>query len=322
MGFISSMLDKSVFNKGSYAAAIGAGDKNGYAVVKISPNTKRLSSNPNDTSVDVPIVGVIADENGLEYSIESNWTELGGIAQSVLPNSISKYSDAYKQVNNVANIAGAANMGAAYASKKIYQQSGFLTLKLQLMVVDWQGQGTPVLSSQLLSYYMLPRKIGDLGDVVDAALEKMKETVKTLQAKGKFISAAEATMLEGTIKAIEGIGSIPGAIDGYLEKNLDGLALSVYNTAKENALKNKEDLYTLRSSPVPVSVEIGQFFKNTDMVITNCKFEFSKEMTRMGPLYVKMDLDLTSRMILTSMDDIGLISLNKEARYKEATNFY
>ena len=115
----------------------------------------------------------------------------------------------------------------------------------------------------------------------------------------------------------------PDAIDGFIESHLpaDSITLSLYNQAKKNANTDKNDLYTLRSSPVPVKVEIGNFFKNDDMVITNCSFNFSKEMTRNGPLFVKIDLDLSTRMILTSMDSVGLVSTNTPSRYLTSTNF-
>ena len=67
-----------------------------------------------------------------------------------------------------------------------------------------------------------------------------------------------------------------------------------------------------------VSVTIGQFFYNPSMVITGVNFQFSKQMTKAGPLFVNATIDLSTRKILTDLEDVGLIlPSGAHKRYKE-----
>jgi len=51
------------------------------------------------------------------------------------------------------------------------------------------------------------------------------------------------------------------------------------------------------------------------MIIKGVDFEFSKEMTEAGPLFVKVNLDLSTRRILTDLSSVGLHGAQKKSRY-------
>lgn len=330
MGFISGAFDKSVFNKGSYAAAIGKpGKKNGYAVVRITPTIARNGENELDST----ITGVLnSDQGGFNFNIEANWEPMGGFAQSVLPDALSKLSPLYDNVNALAQLGGNAKMGVSYASKLIYQQSGYLTINIPLMIADWRGIGQPLMSAMLLSYYMLPSKNKNninQKDTISNLTTWLKE-----QLKNNKVDSAAATVLKnllvGSAGFVEGAALDFGALAKKYNDQIvsfdksgtlaagEATAAASFGTGVSNGVGGINDMYTLRSSPSPVQVEIGEYFKNTDMVITNIKFEFSKEITRMGPLFLKVDLALSTRQIMVGIDDTGLIPIATQSRYLQA----
>lgn len=308
MGFLSGMLDKSVFNKKSYQSAIGKDNNNGYAVVKITPRIKRVSKNDKDFA-DPPIKGVYDySEGGLEFSVNANWEPLGGIAQSVLPGG-SVVGDAYSKVNQGASLFGVANIGAGWASKLIYQKSGHLEIRVPIMIVDWEGIGQPIMSAKLLSLYCLPTEVMNISETLQNNSEKIEQEIENMrgslnemaQSTGKLTDVATAAGANGLTKAGE-------AVEGVIVKGKKILDAADQIGAVDNFKNNllDDDAVTLRSSPSPVILEIGEYFKHDDMVIQNVNFQFSKEMTTSGPLFVKANISLISRKIMTSPGDIGI----------------
>jgi len=318
MGFLKGSFDKSVFNLDSYGSALGKGNENGYAVVRIIPNSSRLMGDR-----DPSIKGVYDDSSGgLNFNIEANWSsigQLGGV--SILPSQFGIAEKIYGSINKYGSIGGLSNMGAALSSQLIYQKSGYLTIKVPMMIVDWNGNGQPIMSSLLLARYCLPHEIagGDELKITEEKLGEMYNEVKEwLRKKGKDNSDDKVFQIlaKGALKGIEGFEEGVEFVRRQTEEVVDKnpvLKESV-KTAKEN-IGRFEDVYTLRASPTSVTVEIGQYFSNNDMVIKGVDFEFSKEMTKKGPLFVKVNLSLSTRSILTGLDSIGLHEAQKESRY-------
>ena len=322
MGFLPGSLDKSVFNQGTFESAIGKDGRPGYAVVRITPNNARLSmAGGQDQGFDPSIKGVFDFEKGtFGFGVEANWASLGDIGGAILPGATNMVKGVFEKLNAGANLAGAAEVGAGLASQLIYQKSGYLEIKIPMMIVDWNGTGQPVLCALLLSRYCLPSFVLNGKDVVEKGLEKVKEWVEGLDEKDprkavyEKISGWGKGASEGIENTFGGIGKsladkAPDTVK-YLNEKTSELAGKVGENIGEI-----DDAYTLRASPSDVSVEIGQFFVNRKMVITGVNFEFSKEMTRSGPLYVNIDISLKSRRILTSLNDIGLQLPNKNQRF-------
>lgn len=323
MSFISGAMNKSVFNKGSYQAAIAKTNngkaENGYAVVRIQPSSKRLGETSNS---DTAIVGVMDySQDGLTFSIPSNWRDLGGMGGSLLPNGLKNLEGVFDKVNNIAQIGGAASLGSSFASKLIYQQSGYLEISIPMMVVDWKGIGQPLITAILLANYCLPRNIagGSMKEVLEKVNTWIDEQLKSMQESenngekimGNLANAAKQGA-EGVVKTVE------NAIDTAIDSTRNQVAKDAYKQYKEIIGQGLDDFTTLRSSPVPVNVEIGQYFKRDDMVIKNLSYTFSKEMTKCGPLYVKFNLELSSRQIMIGAPDCGLFLPNTISRYTVA----
>jgi hypothetical protein len=303
MGFISGAFNKSVFDKSSYKAAIGdtsIDGTNGYAVIKIKPDYPR--SNEEEDPV---IIGVI-QKDGLSFSLDANWQELGGMAGSIFPTMATKFRGAYEVANNASMIAGNSDFGAVAASRKIYQKSGYLKISPNIRIVDWKGVGQPIMSALILLTYITPSNVPLL------TAEQLGNEIKELYAKIKDKLGDKATEV---LEKFEGIYSnatkeISEAVDNVTVDNKLG---GVLNSTK-NQLSDVEKDYSLRSSPVPLTVSIGQFFKRSDMIIENVSINFSKEMTLAGPLYVDIDISMSSRKIVSNVTDIGIIFPDNKSR--------
>jgi hypothetical protein len=304
-----NVFNKSLFKKDAFMEAIGDSKNNGYSVIRITPQDARAGSGEKDPA----IIGVI--KNNISFSIESNWTDLGNIGSTIFPSGSSTVKNFMDKGNSVANVLGFSDLTASFASKLIYQQSGRLSISPQMRIVDWNGTGQPIFSSLLLAAYCLPRTY------FSPSSEETKKTMEWLTEEGKriynemkakqsdtgqkMIGAIENTaeaIAEGVEEGIKLVGSFVDKTmgDGYSKRLLD------------ESVDGLDDLFSLRSSPSPVTIEVGKYFKRTDMVIENVNFEFSKEVTENGPLYVDIDITLKSRKILTDLEQVGLKSPNSK----------
>jgi hypothetical protein len=324
MGFISGALDKSVFTKESYKSAIGDTSKidgvNGYAAIRIAPDANRSNGQR-----DLPVIGII-QKSGLNFSIDATWESLGDIGGSVLPQGAQFVKAVYEKINNFSMIAGNADVGSVVASRKIYRKSGYLIITPNMRIVDWKGIGQPIMSSLLLATYATPHP--DPLVTSEALLAEIKSTVngmlETMKAKKNEPGATMTQRVAGVIiEWTEGVLTVAGeAIDNVDNITTGGFFGKTIESAKTNLADIDKDL-SLRSSPVPVTLSIGTFFKRKDMVIESIKFDFSKEVTASGPLYVDIDLTLSSRKIITSENDLGFLIPNGVSRvgYVNSTGF-
>lgn len=324
MGFLPGMLDKSVFNQDTWAAAIGDDDSNGYAVVRVKPNNARLFG---DGKPDPDIKGVFDFESGgFSFNIDANWEEFGRIGGIALPTASSKVSDITGRINAAVNTFGVSDIGAGLSSQLIYQKSGFLQITIPMMVVDWNGTGQPLLTAKLLSRYCLPSNSTNIEEKIKEEVKRIEEELKKASQEEK---GAKQLAAKGVLSLSEGVKNFGQVVQNQTNQILDntgitGEAVKAAGEAASNAAEVLDrnvggisDLYTLRASPSDVTVEIGQFFKNKNMVITGVDFSFSKQMTKRGPLFVNINISLKSRRILTSLEDIGLVVPNQDPRYVE-----
>jgi len=306
---IAGAFNKSLFSKDSYKAAIGSNnsfdsDENGYAVVKISPKFARLGQ----TEKDPDIIGVFnTSEGDYSFTIDSSWADMGGIASSVLNGAGGSIAEKYEKTGSIASLGGATLQGNAYASKKIYQKSNYMEIKIPMMVVDWNGTGQPLMSAMLLALYCLPsNNLGEdisrkISSYIDDQIEQMQNSENKIVQAVAYTSKAVKNYTEGAIiSAKQRLNELSDAVGG--------------DYAKDNILGDLDDVITLRSSPTPIMIKIGNFFSHNDMVIERLEYTFSKEMTKAGPLYAKFNLSLSTRKILTNLEDIGL-AIPKNNRY-------
>jgi hypothetical protein len=193
-------------------------------------------------------------------------------------------------------LGGTANPNnLGMSSKKIYSSSGYLELDLDFRIVDWKGTGQPLKSAFLLSAMALPKN--------KANYTASQVSINTIDKFIKFFGSAIAdkNMVNQTsndlmklIKdtfgiAEEGVIKILNAAPGMNGKEITGYL-------------NSPEFFTLASSPLPVTIKIGQYFEHSDMIIETVGTEFSKSMTEFGPLYSDFKIHTSSRQTIL-LDD-------------------
>jgi len=321
VSFISGAIDKSLFNEKSYLAAIGdvEGTKNGYSVVRITPQSR------NTGEIDPSVVGVLSDDNGFRYSLAANWSSMGTVASSSV---LSKTFELGRKIYDVSSpllALGGSSLDNSYASKKVFiVGENYLNININMMVVDWDGEGQPMLAARALSKYLLPANGGVNGIEplhVKGEMLGIFKTVEdaTIKAAAKVIGEKPAQFIEQSVDnglnfASDKISTLTETIDTTF-KGLTGNAGNILKKGYENATEGLGDIDLIRSSPAPINLEIGQFFKKSGMVIESLEVQFSKEMTRTGgPLYANFTIGFSSQVCLTDIESIGLNKIQTQTR--------
>lgn len=295
--------NKSVFGKETYRKAIGTDETNGYAVLKIEPRGNKFTKRP-----DPGVKGVIRDN--LEMQLTPTWTTMGGqggIVPSIM--SLAKlpnwYGGASTLIQGGANAAGFSQIGAVFSSKKVYQQSGYLTITPSMRIVNWYDDAlnSPMVNAFILLNYCVPGDaINGFKELKDFLKQKTPGALKIFNAIADGIKEG----VEGVVNAADSL--IPdGAADevAALGQGLGNLGREVFDGV--------DDLQVLRKSPTPVRVTIGQYFQHDDMIVESVRLKFSKEQTENGPLYLDAYLTLSTRRVVYDIEYSGLQHANKWA---------
>ena len=323
MGFLANTFNKSLFTVDSYKSAIGDEKNNGYAVIKIIPDNMRSLSK----DFDLGIIGII--QNPIKFNVTAEWEQMGGIT-GLLPRLPIGIQTLGKGINSLANVGGFADLGSVYASRKIYKKSGYLDITADLKIVNWNDDGSPYKSVILISTLLLPDSTMGREGLSIAKKYIEEESIKIAGALKRGYDVTKSGIIEG-MNQIDKITGKPNnflpathykelteGVINFMEQTADRMGAKIGDSVKnftnstigqqliKNTMEELEDYVTLRSSPSTVTVEVGNFFKKRDMILTDASFEFSKEMTKSGPLYVDVHLTISSRKILGDVTDLGV----------------
>lgn len=302
MGFLINTLGKSLFTEESYKVALGKnssdtihGTQPGYACIVLQP--AKLRAFGSKGKKEPAIIGLIKGQMTFNYM--ANWSQMGGFSDvmpsiPILGKTVAAGKAAVAGLSRISNFIGGADIGAVYASKLLYNKSGYLEISPSFRIVDWKGNGDPLAAGFLLASFCMPGDSASLEELIRAAIESMKGgDPKSLKARiGAFLE--------------QGLGLAKEAVTN-IQSNIEEFGGQVGANFYNNIAKELADDYTnIRSAPVPLKVTIGHYFYHKDMVLKNVSITYSKEMTRMGPLYADVQLALSSRKIMASTADIGL----------------
>ena len=250
--------------------AVGNYDEtdNGYGIVEFFPTFKTGKKSF------VTVKGVMKE--ALSLSFDSEWTDMESINIPIV-------SDTIEEAGNVVGAApmlvGGGEWGYVWKSQKVWKKSGYVKVDGTFIVVDWNGDGTPLKAAHDIIQYCTPGSgfVNDNGATeLAAAFNGMVTSATSLAAKGAN------TAIPGTSEMVQ--------------------------NASDNFVKNMTDFATLKDSPPPITLKIGKYFIHTDMVITNVSTKFSKEVSVEGPLSVEITFAAESRTRTSGIKDIGLLS--------------
>jgi hypothetical protein len=207
--------------------------------------------------------------------------------------------------SNASALAGGGDLGSVWLSKKLWRRNGDLKISPRFKIVDWDGTGRPLRFALDLVKYCVPGQTS-----VSTELEKSINELRIDVEQG-LNTAGKATT-----------DSLNGFKDLNDKKKNTGINLANQfvagarkraTTVSNNILDDLHDVITLKDAPPPVKVQIGQYFYHPDMVIRSVSFDFSKEVSERGPLYVDVTLDVVTRKHVRGLKDVGFVEVGKMA---------
>lgn len=200
------------------------------------------------------------------------------------------------------NGLGIFNTG--FWSQLYFKNGGYIVLNPEFRIVDWgesEASTSPtVYAAMVLTSCCIPK--GGPGSTL-RGLEGMTSLDGALK---RFKQMGKDALFNGLAFAQGGADFISDAVDA---------AVSVSPERQQQARKTvgKVDLSAFLSrSPSTVSVEVGSLFRNNEMIVEAVDCKFSKEMTRRGPLYVDVKLEL--KTLKRPRNDAGLLSFSDKKR--------
>lgn len=257
---------------------------NGHSVIKIMPNFTYYDKDRSDLE---PIIGVLL--KNVSFSVNSEWQEMG---VPKIPSVLGVAANAMNSFD-LGVLGGSGEFGAVWKSKKLWRKSGDLKINPDFRVVDWHGDGEPLRSAIQIVKYCLP---GNKNSDLNSMLKKLEATAKLTTSE---IAKGINSKLENAKKIATNTSS-KGVI-GTLQEGVSHL-----ESVSDTIMDDIHDVYTLKDAPPPLKVQIGQFFYHPDMILESVSFDFSRELSMFGPLYVDIKLDLVSRKILNGIKDVGI----------------
>lgn len=316
------MADFSLFNSTSWLQAGGSNayskdemeahkltasmdsnsDDFGYGAVVITPREDVWSQF--QTVEDLPIVrGALMDP--LDLSFSSEWESMENVS---IPITNTIASDVYGEIANKAVAMGGGSPGSVWKSKKLWKKSGDLSLDIKIKVVDWDGNGTTINNAIRCLRLVVSSGKSDGQNFVNNVTNAYASQVDLISKAGGSV--------------VKGAGDVVGGLtDAVVSTVIANAKESMNNTKKtdtaskfgagganlqQNLMEDIDDLTTFRNSPLPCEIRIGKYFHHKDMVITNVRFSFSKEVSQAGPLFVEISIQAVTRKIIAGMEDVGL----------------
>jgi len=297
MSLFQSIYDRTtLFNDSTYR------ETNRAYQIEIWPMAKRANGGDEE---DAHIVGMLTSPINISLNANYDTMNIGSVVSNIPM--VGELVNAVGNVLEYAAAAGYANMSkSGIFTKKFYTSTGYLFLNPQFRVVDWEGKGSPLITSCALLNYCLPKRVKNISDVMN----KLKSWYKVLDDMVPNNSTVDGWIAKAQAKVDMAINAVTTAIG---DKDI------LSRAAKETI--GDPDALILSSSPTPVLVKIGDYFENWDMVIEHVGVQFSKQLTASGPLFVDFDVQLSSRNAVF-VDGLGFQQAKKRVVRENAQNAF
>ena len=279
------MFDINSWMMSSDNGASGNVDTN-YAAVKLTAIIPKGSFF--NGGQELQIIGTLKEP--MTLSFDSDWTTMESVdvpyvkeIQTALDNAV----PALDMSNAISLLAGGGETGSVWKNKQVWKKSGYLKLNIKMDIVDWEGNGIPLTMATAMVKLCTP----NTGTTHETTL--LTRVTKFTDQAGKALTSVLSDQ-----KVVNATGNPVGRASAEWNSN--------------------NDFGEMKVGPVPVVVEIGQYFKHPDMVIKNVVVDFSKEVSEFGPLSAVISFQAESRLLINGMGDVGFkrntTDLNGKAR--------
>lgn len=205
----------------------------------------------------------------LKFSVESEWEPIFNLA------------DRYQTVQaGMSLLTGSRLFNTGVWTKRLWKGGSYLRINPVIRIVDWDGTGNVVRDVERLMDLALPVYKSDKG--VDDITRIKRDLSPIVEGLSNVPAAALDLGKDLVTGELSPRKLAEGAIDGF-SKAIKGIS---------------------SKGPQPVSVTISNFFYNT-FIVEQVEAEFSKEMTKSGPLYADLNMTLATQEV-TVKGDTGL----------------
>lgn len=318
------------------ALSYDGSDATKYQLMEISPNfeTYAFSGTKAETLLkDITVLGVLLNEVTYQYS--SEWEASTDFIKLFSFGLAAKLNE----------MGGGGESGAVFKSKKVWRRCGYVEISPKIRIIDVDGNGLALRVVKDLQSLTIPAGAWSL--LTDSQIEQMYKTSHNF-IDGTINLAERITKFLGGVFSKEPQGDTPPAETGnttppqkpnigddtsqaVFDKNIESILSSFAKNAFKYHLNGLfEDYTAVRFSPPPLRVRVAGVFDHNDMVLTSVGYTFSKEATKMGPIYVDIDLTMTSRQRVDTLDNStlspdGLVTnrmgrVFKEGKIEKPTN--
>ncbi len=211
----------------------------------------------------------------LKFSIEANYEQ------------VMHLNEYFGTTSNLANLAVNKSLfNTGIATRKYYKGGSYIRIEPKIRIVDWEGVGSPVISTLMLMNAALPTTDKSISDIIEKIATGANFDLSNLNEASDFALFGGFAFLQGA--SLGNAILVGGAGSGFAQTTLGAEIKS--GLVEKGARLIKE---AVTNNPTPVLVTVSNYFTN-EFLIENVSVEFSKEMTDAGPLYCDISLSLST----------------------------
>ncbi len=279
---LRNAFDKSLFSKKSYKDAVDKWVEPGAYGITIIPNI-----NSDVESGYLTLIGVMSE--AISINMDPEWDTLN------LASMVSNFP-VMEKIFNLASAPmaaiGVSINNAGLTTEKFFVKGSYLQIDPTFKVVNWNDDGAPLKAAFLLLSLCVPRK-NYIGESASDIYGSLKSKIAEMPGGDTLIKSLE--VLEGVYTK----GS-------QITRGVRNWASDKLNGGKD--LTQISSNMMLTNAPPTVYVNLGNYFTHPEMIIENVSIEFSKQMTKTGPLFVEFKTTLSSKTmpIMDGEDKYGV----------------
>lgn len=265
---VKNAFDKSLFSRSSYAQTVNK-DTGAYRIEIIANGLDEFG-----------LVGVLQEP--ISITMDPEWDVLN--LASIVSN-FPKLESLFNMAMVPAAAAGVSVNNAGLVTEKYFVKGSYVQIETTFKIVNWDNSAQPLKAAFLLMNLCTPTKM--YGTTVGEVKNLLKEQLQNI---GERVLGEKGTEKVGA--TLGGIADIVKDSFNTMESKLTKENPKIWKKGRKEI---NEGSFMLTNSPPDVYVRIGNYFEHPEMIVENVNVEFSKQMTKTGPLFANIKCTLSSK---------------------------
>jgi len=275
-GYLNKLNGISVFDGETFNRSVDE-TKTGQHQVILTPENSRSISEESDYAVK----GVL--KGGINFATQANWGALE--ADSYLGNLVANGGilKFLKGATDVATTLGGAKLETELESKKFYTGGSYITLPLEIRVLDNDNSGKAIKAAMLLMAMTTPRETNAtrMNKALDEIIKLLpKAAEKVLKPISDLASTTGNVIKQGIKKG---------------EKSSSKLIQNLSRTLDRGVSEIEGSDVRFTESPTTVQLQVGKWLVMNNMVVERVNTTFSPQMSEVGPMFADFSIDVSTR---------------------------